>query len=175
MTTFFARSTGNALVPHSKAAALEMDALPRGVPLRVEATQPRNGKQHRLFWAFASYVAHALNDGPVAAAWTAEGVVDMLKIATGHVDMVKLAPKDAKRLGVDMVAMPRSISFAKMDGAEFSRLMNAAFGYVRDDLCTWISASPYWREIEIILSESRMIEPAAAMQEAEHAARAQEE
>lgn len=157
----FLRSTGQALVPSSKAAALALEALPRGVALKVDVSQPRNGKQHRLFWAFATYVADALNDGPTASQWTPDDVVTHLKLATGHVETVKLSRRDAERLGVEFAALPKSISFAKMDGDEFSRFMDAAFTYVRDHLCKWIEDSPHWSDITLILRESHMMGEAA--------------
>lgn len=161
MPTMFLRSDGRYLVPTSKAAALALEKLPRGIPLRVEATEPRNLKQHRLFWAFATYVAHSLNDGPTAKEWTSDDVVTHLKLATGHVETVKLARRDAERLGVEYAALPKSISFAKMDGDEFSRFMESAFVYVRDDLCKWIEDSPHWQDIAAILRESHLMGEAA--------------
>lgn len=166
MATLYVRRKGNQLVPHSAAAALALDALPQGVPMRCEVTRPRSGPQHRLFWALATYVAEALNDGPAASEWTPEAVVEMLKIATGHVDLVALPPREAKRLGVTHVAKPKSIAFAAMDGVAFSRFMNAAMTYVRDTLCPWIEASPHWGHIEAILRESEMMGALAPKEEA---------
>ena len=156
MATLFCKRAGMALVPQSKAALIVMEALPQGVALKIEAIQPRNGKQHRLFWAFATYVSEALNDSPAPSmvAWTPDRVVELLKLATGHVELAALPPKDARRLGVTHVALPKSISFAAMDGAEFSRFMEAAMIYVRDELCRWIEGSPYWAEIQAILRAS---------------------
>ena len=161
MPTTFVKSDGRALWPTSKAAAMEIERLPRGVPLSVEPKQRRNGKQHRLFWAFATYVAAALNDGPTAKEWTQEDVVTHLKLATGHVQTVRLSGKDRQRLGVEYAALPASISFAAMDGDAFSRFMDAAFIYVRDDLCRWIEGSDNWPEIEAILRESHLMGEAA--------------
>ena len=161
MTVMFARSDGHALIPSNRSAMVELEKLPRGIPLRVEATQPRNGKQHRLFWAFCALVAECINDGPVGGEWDAERVATLLKLATGHVKTVKLSRKDAARLGVEFAALPRSISFAKMDGEAFSKFMDAAFIYVRDELCAWISESPSWSEIQTILRESHLAGDAA--------------
>ena len=161
MATFFARSNGAALLPMTRAAQSELEKMPRGVPLRVEATQTRNGKQHRLFWAFCALVAECINDGPVGGQWDAERVATLLKLATGHVETVKLSRKDAARLGVEYAALPKSISFAAMDGEAFGRFMDAAFIYVRDELCSWISESPAWVEIETILRESHLMANAA--------------
>jgi len=162
MGALFVKSDGRALYPHSRAAALELEKLARGVPLKIEPKQPRNGKQHRLFWAFASYVADAMNDGPTNWQWTAEDVVTHLKLATGHVTTMKLSKRDRERLGVEFAAVPASISFAKMDGQAFAEFMDRSFVYVRDDLCTWIEGSEHWSDIEAILRESGLIGEAAA-------------
>lgn len=159
MTTIFCKSDGAALIPQSRAALVELFNLPREVSLKVVVTRPRNIKQHRMFWAFATYVAEALNDGPAPSLmpWDAERVVEFLKLATGHVEIAALPPKDAKRLGVTHVARPKSISFAAMDGAAFGKFMDAAFVYVRDDLCRWIEDSPHWADIQTILRESYLM------------------
>jgi uncharacterized protein YfdQ (DUF2303 family) len=127
----------------------------------VDVSQPRSIKAHRLFYSFATYVAAALNDGPTTTEWTTDAVVTHLKLATGHVETVKLSKRDAMRLGVEYAALPKSISFAKMDGDEFSRFMDAAFTYVRDVLCGWIEDSPNWAEIQAILRESHMVSASA--------------
>lgn len=58
---------GNALVPNSRAAQVALDKLKVGVHYKISPKQPRNTKQHRLFWAFATLVADALNDALRAA------------------------------------------------------------------------------------------------------------
>jgi len=159
MATAFFRSDGRALWPNSKAAQIALDGMPSNVPLKVSATQPRNIKQHRLFWAFCTLTADAMNDGPAGALmqWAPEDVVERLKIATGHVELCALPAQDAKRLGVTHVARPKSISFAKMDGDAFGKFMDASFVYTRDVLCQWIDASPHWADIQTILRESHLI------------------
>ena len=159
---FFVKSNGNALFPTSKAAQDALMALPKGVPMRIDPKQPRNGKQHRLFWAFAQYVANAMNDGPTAKNWTAEDVVSHMKIATGRAVTVRLGKRERDRLGVEYAVLPKSISFASMDNAEFSKFMDAAFMYVRDDLCRWIESSDDWHHIEEILRASGMMGSDAA-------------
>lgn len=163
MTTIFCKSDGAALIPQSKAALIALFNLPRETSLKVVVTKPRNIKAHRLFFAFATYVAEALNDGPAPALqpWTPEKVVELMKLATGNVELAALPPKDAKRLGVTHVALPKSISFASMDGIEFTKFMEAAFVYVRDDLCRWIEGSPHWADIQAILRESYLMGEAA--------------
>lgn len=161
MPTFYARRKGDVLVPQSAAARLEFDRLPFDAPLRCEVTQPRNGKFHRLAWALAALLADAINQGPGATmAVGAEDVMRMFKIATGHVDLVRLTPRDAARLKVTHVALPRSISFAAMDEEAFGRFMAAAFAYVADDMAGWLSESPTWPQIEELLRHSGAKVPA---------------
>lgn len=162
MPAFFVKSDGATLRPTCRAAALEIDKLARGIPLKVEPRQPRNGKQHRLYWAFASLVADCLNDGPTTGDWTQEDASNHMKLATGRCEIRKLGKRDRERLGVDYAAVPKSISFAAMDGQEFGKFMTAAFAYVRDDLCPWIEDSDHWADIETILRESRMLGEKAA-------------
>jgi len=81
---FFVRRIENVLIPTSKAGQLAIEKLKFGTLYKIEPKQPRNSKQHRLFWAFLSYVADALNDGPTGATWTAENVKDDLLVATGR-------------------------------------------------------------------------------------------
>jgi len=75
--------------------------------IEVEIKRPRNIKFHRLFWKLCSVIAEA-----VPGFQTADNVADVLKIATGHFTTVK-GQRDTYRL-------PKSISFAAMDQAEFS-------------------------------------------------------
>lgn len=160
--SFFVSNDGKCLRPTSKASALALEKLAKGIPLKVDPKQPRNGKAHRLLWAFATYVADALTDGPTARDWSAEDVVTHLKLATGHVETVRLSKRDRERLGVEFAALPASISFASMDNAAFSDFMDRSFTYVRDDLCRWIEDSDHWPEIAAILRESGMMGQEAA-------------
>ena len=154
MTTFFARRTGAVLAPISRSSAIEMEHLPEGVVLRVEAKAPRNGKHHRLIFALFSLTAKALNDGPAPSAkqWTAEDVARQVKIATGHVDTFKLPRAAAKRYGTDVGLLPASISYDAMDETAFGRFADAAVDYIRGELCPYIENSEEWPEIEKIVS-----------------------
>ena len=100
MTTIFCKSDGAALIPQSKAALIALFNLPRETSLKVVVTKPRNIKAHRLFFAFATYVAEALNDGPAPALqpWTPEKVVELMKLATGNVELAAL-PQQIRGFG----------------------------------------------------------------------------
>lgn len=156
---FFARREGSVLVPASKAGQLAIEKLRHGALYKIEPTQPRNGKQHRLFWAFVTYVAEALNDGPTGATWSAENVKDDLLVATGRtrnrpMSRIERARHNVSPDSVAIVARPVSISFVAMGGDEFSGFMDDAMAYVRDHLAPWIEASDHWPEIEKILVAS---------------------
>ena len=58
---------------------------------------------------------------------------------------------------IAIVARPVSISFAAMDGDEFSAFMDDAMAYVCDHLVPRIEASDHWLEIEKILIASFML------------------
>lgn len=159
---FFVRRIENVLVPTSKAGQLAIEKLKFGALYKIEPKQPRNSKQHRLFWAFATYVAEALNDGPAGAMWTAENVKDDLLVATGRtrnrpMTRVERAQHNVPDGAVAVVARPVSISFVSMSGDEFSAFMDDAMAYVRDHLAPWIEASDHWPEIEKILVASFML------------------
>lgn len=156
---FFVRREGSVQVPASKSGQLALEKLRHGAFYKIEPTQPRNGKQHRLFWAFVTYVAEALNDGPTGAIWSAENVKDDLLVATGRtrnrpMTRVERARHNVPQDVVAIVARPVSISFVAMGGDEFSGFMDDAMAYVRDHLAPWIEASDHWPEIEKILVAS---------------------
>lgn len=159
---FFVRRIENVLVPTSKAGQLAIEKLKFGALYKIEPKQPRNSKQHRLFWAFVTYVAEALNDGPAGAIWTAENVKDDLLVASGRtrnrpMTRVERARHNVPDGAVAVVARPVSISFVSMSGDEFSAFMDDAMAYVRDHLAPWIEASDHWPEIEKILVASFML------------------
>lgn len=159
---FFVRRDGCALLPTSKAGRIAIEKLQYGRLYKIEPKQPRNGDQHRLFWAFVTYVAEALNDGPAGALWTAENVKDDLLVATGRTRNRSMTRVERARHGVPdgavaIVSRPVSISFVSMSGDEFSAFMDDAMAYVRDYLAPWITASDHWPEIEKILAASWML------------------
>lgn len=159
---FFVRRDGYALLPTSKAGRIAIENMKHGRLYKIEPKQPRNGDQHRLFWAFLTYVADALNDGPAGAQWTADDVKDDLLVATGRTRDRQMTRIERMRHNVPdgavaIVSRPVSISFVSMSGDDFSQFMDDAMAYVRDHLAPWITASDHWPEIEKILAASFML------------------
>lgn len=103
MKAFFKR-TVTGLTPEDEQAAKTLRGIKPGEVIAVEVTRPRNIQHHRLFWAMVSKIAEAVDAEP-------ENVADVLKIKTGH--YVTVTTKSG------LMMFPRSISFAKMDQAEF--------------------------------------------------------
>lgn len=80
--------------------------LPTGKSLKAEVKLPRNAAHHRLYWTLCHRIAAAVGS-------TSENVSDLLKIGTGHCDVIR-----SKSYGE--VRLPKSISFASMDQWAFS-------------------------------------------------------
>jgi hypothetical protein len=106
LSELYAKRVGNALYPDGDESIVEFGRLPFGKPLRVEVRQPRNVQFHRLYFALCKRIADGIGS-------TAENVSDVLKVATGHVTIIR-----TKSYGD--VKIPKSISFAKMDQTAFS-------------------------------------------------------
>ena len=102
--TFFRRTLAG-LAPDDDGASEALRGVQIGQVVAVEISRPRNLQHHRLYWALVSRIASALDIDR-------ENVSDVLKLRTGHFVTVET------RSGP--VQLPRSISFAKMDQAEFS-------------------------------------------------------
>lgn len=105
MAEFWATRKGDSLVPDGAESFAAFSKIPFGKTVKVEAKQPRNSGHHRLFWALCARIGDAVGA-------SSENVCDLLKIETGHCDIVR-----SKKYGE--IRLPRSISFAKMDQTEF--------------------------------------------------------
>lgn len=104
MTKAFFRRTLAGLAPDDERAQDALRGVAIGAVVAVEVTRPRNLQHHRLYWALCTKIANAIDVTP-------ENVSDVLKLRTGHFETVQTKSGP--------VHLPRSISFAKMDQAEF--------------------------------------------------------
>lgn len=119
MSTLWCTRTGGALRPADDESLAEFAKLPVGKPLEVTIRQPRNAAHHRLFWSLCARIAEAKGV-------TAENIADVLKIATGHVQIIS-----TKSYG--RIHIPKSISFAKMDQTEFHAFFERCVLVVYDE------------------------------------------
>lgn len=108
--------------------------------IRVKITRPRNLKFHRLFWGLMSMVHENLPDEKRERYPTTELLVAWIKVATGHCDAFEVE-------GRGTVYIPKSISFAKMDAAEFSAFFNRCCDLVAKHFIPNITADQWRKEV----------------------------
>jgi len=84
-----------------------VDEMEPGEIIRFEWKQPRNLGMHRKFFALVNYVAQNSDVYD-----TTDKALTAIKIAAGHCDFVPWN-------NGDLIAVPKSISFAEMDQAGF--------------------------------------------------------
>lgn len=149
------KKNGPALVPATKAAAIEFDKIKPGVPLIADVAQRRNIKFRRLYWGLCSYLAKALNAGPGEIEWTQSMVSDRLKLATGRAEITALPRSLAKHYNTPVAVRPASISFAKMDESEFSEFVHSAVRYVLTEFGEWVQGHEDWTHVQDILNHAR--------------------
>lgn len=88
-----------------------------GQEVRCEISKPRNGAQHRLYWAVMARVADNVEG------LTAKGVSDVVKLLTGHVERIQTLQ--------GIVEVPASIAWSKLSQADFDAFMDRAFDMIR--------------------------------------------
>lgn len=112
-----------ALRPADDEAKELLGKVPNGGVVKVSFKLDRSGPQHRLFWKLCEIVAE--NTGR----YSKEGVAELLKLATGHYDILELPPD--KPGGIPkLYHEPKSIAYDKMDQTEFQAFFNAAIDVV---------------------------------------------
>jgi hypothetical protein len=97
------------LVPVSQYDAERMEDYPQGALFNLSPTGKRSNPQHNLYWSTLRRVARDTGKWP-----TEHHLHDELKIACGYV-RIKLSA-----LNGELVNIPDSISFDKMDQREFN-------------------------------------------------------
>lgn len=124
------------LVPSDAAAADWIAKVPYGKPVNARVTLPRNGKFHRKFFSMlnVAYSNHEWPDvesqfGPVRTSF--EMFRDYVTVKSGHYEY-DMTPQGKLR------ATPKSISFSKMDQAEFDRLYSDVLDVILQEfLANW--------------------------------------
>jgi len=119
------RRHGNTLVPDMEFDLRALDGVANGELVRVEVKEFRSAARNRAYWKMLSEVISATD-----CALSPERLHEVLKLETGVVDLIRLP-------GGMTVAIPGSISFDKMDEAEFiafferaTEWLSRTYGYV---------------------------------------------
>ncbi len=103
------------LVPVSQYDAERMEDYAQGALFNLSSTKQRSNPQHNMYWSILRRVAKATGKWP-----TEHHLHDELKIACGYV-RIKLSA-----LNGELVNIPDSISFDKMNQAEFFKYFELA-------------------------------------------------
>lgn len=126
------------LAPSDAMAAEWFNKVPMGKHVNAKVTQPRNSKFHRKFFSMLN-VAYSNHDwpdiesqfGPVRTSF--EMFREYVTVKAGHYE-ADLTPQGHIR------ARAKSISFAKMDEAEFERLYSDVLDVILNEFLTnWTS------------------------------------
>jgi hypothetical protein len=121
------------------------DAMLAGIALgetiAIKLVRGRSLPQHRLFFGILDHVAKA------TAFETAERLLVALKIRLGRYDL--LAMPNGK-----MVPVPQSISFAKMDQADFAKFFDDALRLICTEVIPGTERDDLIREVETMLGIS---------------------
>lgn len=140
MTEFWCKREGDALFPADDESVEEMSRIPRGVLVHVTVRQPRNGRQHRLWWLLVHRIADAVGCDP-------EVLADHIKVRVGHVRTVH-TPGGTYHY-------PASISFAAMDQTEFDRFFSRCVDVIVTD---WGIKRP-----DVLAQVAELLEPKTEM------------
>lgn len=132
MKGIFIRSA-NGLTADDDAAREMLHGIPIGSAVACEISRPRNLQHHRLYWSLCSAIADSIGANR-------ENISDLIKIRSGHFVVVKTRS--------ELMKFPRSISFAKMDQAEFSQFYNRACQVVSEEFLPHLTANEVRTQIE---------------------------
>lgn len=127
------------LIPADADAENLMRPIKHGEDVMVEVKRPRNLRHHRLFWGLMGLI------------WqnqeyyrSPEHVCAAFKIAVGHIDVIKTKRGE--------VAIPKSISFAKMDQVEFNHFFERALEFAVSEVIPGLGKEDLRTEVQMMVS-----------------------
>lgn len=126
MIAFRIRRAGNRLEPTEPEGFELLRQLPESGVFLCTVRRPRSGPHNRKYWALCGLVASNHNE-----LITKDMVSQVLKLETGHCDVVKVGDHHCK--------VPRSISFSAMDQTDFNDFYESALTVVVEKLLPGIS------------------------------------
>lgn len=140
---FMRRSArGPFLEPSGEFAEVALDGLRPGAEVRVRVDRPRKIELHRKYWEICNRIAQMMvaygHEGE-----TAETVSARLKVASGLCTFQPASAALRRATGVEMIAIPGSIAFHKMDQAAFEAFMGRVEGFVLTQLLPKLPASEW--------------------------------
>lgn len=136
---FFARRVLGSLKPIDAMGEEAIGGIKAGEVVRVEVTRPRNVKHHRKFFALLNVIYPHQTTYP-----TPEQFRAAITVALGFGESIKL-------LGGRTIIVPGSISFSKMDQAEFDKFYDRAVELIATKVLPGIDRADVDREVNDIL------------------------
>lgn len=134
---------GEFLVPCGPTDGERLRDLPAGKALRIEVRQPRRSNpQLRLYWAMLGLVVENLQE-PIPV----ETLHAWIKLRLGYTSEIKL------RSG-EVVEVPGSIAFDKMDHAAFTAFMQQAKDLIVRHIIPGLNSAALEREAREMLGEA---------------------
>lgn len=130
-----------ALRPVDDAGQEALRRYGQGALVMVEAKKPRHGARHRLYWALMSAVHQNLPEQIAGRYPTVETLVSAFKMLAGVREQRELPDGT-------VYFIPGSISFAKMDEAEFARFLDQSIGIITSYFLPGVQDADLRREIE---------------------------
>lgn len=126
---------GLMLNPNDARSRDALKGLALGASVQVDVVRPRNVKRHNLYWALVTNISDAIPGN-----LTAENISDLLKLETGHCTIIRTSRETYK--------VPKSISFSKMDDAEFCAFLDRCCQFICTTWLAHIKPSNLRTEIE---------------------------
>lgn len=117
-----------------------LERIPQDEDVKVEITRPRNIKHHRKFFALLNAIYPHQHLYPTRDSFRAA-----MTVALGFGETVKLPDGRA-------IIIPHSISFAKMDQAEFEAFYERAVLLIVSRILPGVNRADLNREVEDILA-----------------------
>lgn len=142
----YCKVTSNGLVPLDDNDLSNYRKLKLESDVRVQITQPRNIKFHRKLFALLQLVIENMPDRLRAnrGIHSVEALLAALKIDMGYFSTVKIDGRNLIKL--------KSISFAKMDEAQFSRFYDLAVTDILNNYLPGTNRNALLREVEQFIS-----------------------
>lgn len=132
---------GSFLVPCAPTDSNGLDAFPVNKPLKVKITQPRSIQQHRLYWTMLDLVAENLDQDI-----TGDDLHEWMKLKLN-------VSKPVRQRNGEIVYVPGSIAFDKMEQPEFRKFFDKAKALLVEHIIPGLGSDALEREARLLLGE----------------------
>ncbi len=142
--TLYLKRAGNGLYPSDGLSDSDLSDIPAGQRIKAVITQPRRQKPHRLYWAAIKIVSEN-TEHPVLS--DRERLHDLVKIKCGYVHLV--------RSKGEIIQLPGSIAFDKMDEMEFRAFLQKALTFLCDEVIPGLGVAALEEQARLMIGDRR--------------------